>query len=128
MTRDTSIETYCKIKDSGLLSKRRFEVYSLLYEWGPLTGSQIVKRYHNTYKFLLHSGSIVTRISELRDRKVVKEVSIVVCPVTGNNVILWDVTGRLPEEPPKKKKRVKCEHCNGEGYVECTKTKGYGAA
>lgn len=44
----------------------------------------------------------MTRLSELRDRGVVKELGEVKCPISGHQVILWDVTKDLPANPPRK--------------------------
>lgn len=41
MARDTSREAYNKIKEMGLLSQRRWEVYDILYSHGPMTGGEI---------------------------------------------------------------------------------------
>lgn len=37
----------------------------------------------------------------MRDMGVVREVGMVNCPVTGNEVLLWDVTDQLPRLLPR---------------------------
>lgn len=114
--RDTSIEAYNRIKDEGLLSERRLQVYEILFENGPLTGNQLIKIAQKQYP-MLNTGAFNTRLSELRNAGVVKELREIICPVTGYNVILWDVTSRLPIKVEKAIKH-KCPTCNGSGYIK----------
>ena len=101
MARETSIQAYNEIKASGLLSKRRWQVYDIVFRHGPLTGIQVIQIYQTEYDTILDSGSIKTRLSELRERGVLEELGETACPVTGNNVILWGVTDSLPQEVTK---------------------------
>lgn len=105
MVRDTSIEIYRKITDEGLLSKKRMQVYDIIYNHGPMTGSQVAAKYKLMHSSAKHSESIRNRITELVKQKVVKEVDTKECPVTGNNVLWFDVTANLPVKIPKKKTR-----------------------
>lgn len=116
MTRRTSIEAYNFIKDNGLLSKRRWQVYDILYQHGPLTGNQLIKIARREYP-MLNTGAFNTRLSELRDRQVVSEIKEVLCPISGHRVILWDVNDRLPFTP-KRVAKTKCKHCDGKGYTQ----------
>lgn len=95
MARDTSIEAFNKIRDNGLLSKRRMQVYEYLFEHGPCTAKQVTG---NLRQGLQDSGGYNTRLSELRRMGVVKEVDKIVCPESGQKVILWDVTSNMPTE------------------------------
>ncbi len=107
MVRDTSIEAYREIRDNGLLSRKRLEVYDILYRHGPLTGAQVSKRSagHSAV-----SETVRNRITELRDMGAVTECGTVDCPITGKRVILWDVTANLPTAlPTKKTKKDKIE-------------------
>lgn len=100
--RDTSIEAYHKIKESGVLSERRMEVYDILFNHGPLTATEIFQYSKlNGVKGYRHNTN--SRLYELRDMGVVKEVQTTTCSVTGQTVILWDVTSNLPEKLEKKK-------------------------
>jgi len=111
MIRQTSIDTYIKIESEGLLSKRRFEVYSELYKNGPLTRSEIARN----ISFIGYAGNVSARLTELRASGVVVEIGEKKCNVTDQQVILWDVTKNLPIEI-KKQIKIKCQHCKGTGY------------
>lgn len=114
MIRQTSIDVYNNIKENGLLSERRMQVYCVLYEKGPLTATQIA----NFLPFKKSSSvgaNVHARLGELRSMAAVREIGEGICPETGNTVILWDVTDKLPIKL-EKPKRYKCKHCNGKGY------------
>jgi hypothetical protein len=89
--RKTSIEVYHKIKAEGLLSTMRFAVYEELFLRGPMTGKELDKA--------LGTDSAHKRLSELKALGVVEdsEPRTRRCKVSGENVVEWDVTGRLPE-------------------------------
>jgi hypothetical protein len=97
--RRTSIQVYHEIRDNGLLSQRRWEVYRWLYHNGPATGREAIlgarKQDH---------GPVISqtraRLTELRDMGVIEELGTVNDKVTGNEVILWDVTDKLPRPLP----------------------------
>lgn len=102
MKRQTSIEAYHQIKAEGLLSERRLQVYQILYKYGPVTAAQVVEIARNKMK-VSNSGNFATRLSELRRMGVAFEVKTGPCPLTGRNVIHWDVNGELPAPLVKKK-------------------------
>tara|TARA_R110000764_G_scaffold208168_1_gene293849 strand:- start:106 stop:519 length:414 start_codon:yes stop_codon:yes gene_type:complete len=89
-TRQTSIDCFNKIKQEGLLSKRRLEVYEAILKNAPCTTNEALKD--------VHSGShgVGSRTTELRDAGVIYEKDVRPCMVTGRNVIEWDLTDRLP--------------------------------
>ena len=93
MARLTSIRVYREIERNGLLSRRRWEVYKILFEHGPLTAIEVISRSGSLGGIRNGMGS---RLSELRSVGAVYEVGTRRCSVTGHNVILWDVTDRLP--------------------------------
>ncbi len=104
MVRETSRATYHQIKDEGLLSKRRFEVYQVLFKNnGPMTYSEIVMKFRQRKEFAT-SSTYQARLSELRDLGVVYEVKEDKCPLTGRHVIFWDVTAKLPKGKVKRAK------------------------
>lgn len=116
MVRDTSREAYNEIKENGLLSERRMQVYDLLFKNGFSTGSELAKLYKEKYsRETPNQSNVLTRLGELLDMDVAYEVRTQKCSVTGRNVIVWGVTGNLPIKLEKVKK-VKCEHCKGTGY------------
>ena len=102
-TRQTSIDCYNQIKQEGLLSKRRLQVYESIYNSAPCTASEVFKD-----KNLKTNQS--GRFTELRDLGVIYEKGERLCSITGMNVIEWDLTDRLPVNIKKpnntKKQRI----------------------
>nr|WP_319265407.1 hypothetical protein [uncultured Draconibacterium sp.] len=92
--RDTSIKAYNYIKQNGLLSGRRMEVYSCLYQFGPLTASQVFQK---TGLKTNQSG----RFTELKEMGAIAEKGRTICPVTKSEAILWEVTNNIPQEIKK---------------------------
>jgi len=94
MTRQTSIDCYHEIKESGLLSKRRLQALEYLMRIAPCTASELQK------SMPYHDGGrdCMKRISELAKRKVVYEKGIRTCTVTGRQVTEWDLTDNLPKD------------------------------
>lgn len=101
MTRNTSIEAYHQIQDSGVLSKMRWTVYDDMFHNGPSTSNESQQRTGLTRR------DNSSRCSELRDRGFLEEVEVRVCTVSGHKCIVWDVTDRrAPLEVDKKKKKT----------------------
>ena len=121
MIRDTSIEAYNTIKAEGLLSKRRLEVYEVLFHNGPLTATQIAQDMPG-FKSQSVGANVHARLGELRSAGCVIERGEVECPITKMRVILFDVTSKLPIKL-EKPVRHKCPHCKGKGYIEETQSK-----
>lgn len=121
--RQTSLWAYEEIKANGLLSERRWQVYDVLFRFGPLTGNEILSHLKREYGvFAGNAPSIVSRCGELRAMGCVQEVRQRACSVTGMKVIEWDVTDRLPLKLDKPKKK-KCPHCDGKGYTVTQQTR-----
>jgi len=117
MIRDTSIEAFHKIKDEGLLSEKRWQVYEVLFQYGPLTGNELLIHLRKKYQGMLgNAPSVVSRLGELRDMGSVREIGKKICSVTGMTVINWDVTAKLPIKLERVEK-IKCKHCDGTGEV-----------
>jgi hypothetical protein len=102
--RQTSIETYTEILRSGLLSKRRLEVYDVLFHHGPMSANDLIR--HNK---IHHPNANQTgwnaRFSELERMGAIKEVGTKKDEVSGNECVVWDVTDALPiklETVPKR--------------------------
>jgi len=102
-TRQTSIDCYNKIKQEGLLSKRRLEVYEALLYSAPCTSSEAIRNAKTTFGVF----GVSSRFTELRDLGVIYEKDIRPCMVTGRNVIEWDLTDRLPVNIKKRNKTKK---------------------
>jgi hypothetical protein len=118
MTRQTSIEAYNKIKENGLLSRRRWEVYDILFRLGPLTANEtfnILKQ--EKYLNLSFDSNTRARFTELRELGVIMETQTRPCSITGMNVIEWDVTKELPKKIVKPTE-FKCPHCKGSGKIK----------
>ena len=115
MVRKTSIIAYQKIKDKGLLGRMQFAVYHKLYLYGPVTAMELKALMDKEFKA---DSQIRSRLTELREMGVAQEIGRKICSITGNNVILWDVTEKTPvKERQANAHRVKCEHCDGSGYL-----------
>jgi hypothetical protein len=100
ITRKTSIECFNKIKQEGLLSKRRLQVYESIFNHAPCTASEV---FNDKNLKTNQSG----RFTELRDLGVIYERGERLCTVTGRNVIEWDLTDRLPVDFNNKNKTKK---------------------
>lgn len=108
-SRRTSINIYRQIEADGLLSKRRWQVYSTLFKHGPLTGTQLSKIVRSSFGGWSLSETIRNRLTELRDAGAVAELGEVKCPINGNQVILWDVTDQLPKKIAARKQMTSKE-------------------
>ena len=113
MVRETSKEAWMELVHNGKLSEKRREVYKILFMEGPLTGAQVKQIYSDTrYGLSNSSETIRNRLTELRNFGVVKECGVVKCPITGNKVILWDVTSNYnlkKLKPRLTRKQIKIE-------------------
>lgn len=100
--RDTSIEAYHAVMESGYIGKMQKRVYAALYEHGPCTAGELF------YKMSLgrnpsHSN-VGTRLGELRDQYgvAVEMPAKKFCERSGHLAIEWDVTSRHPTRPKKR--------------------------
>ena len=103
--RQTSIDCYHEIKNSGLLSKRRLQALEYIMKIAPCTASEL----QESMPYNDGGRDCMKRISELATRGVVYEKGVRECRVTGRHVIEWDMTGNLPKDvetpvTPKQKK------------------------
>jgi uncharacterized protein YwgA len=111
MTRETSIEAYHQIKDEGILSKLRWQIYEYVFKNGPVSIRDAARHFKGQY-----SNSLSTRFSELRDMGVFKEVGKKIDEQTGRSVLIWDVTKKLPIKLEKKTEQC-CPTCKGTGKI-----------
>ena len=102
-TRETSIDCFNQIKEEGLLSKRRLEVYEALLSTAPCTSSEAIRNAKTTFGVF----GVSSRFTELRDLGVIYEKCVRPCRITGRNVIEWDLTDRLPVDIKKSNKTKK---------------------
>jgi len=89
--RDTSIEAFRNLVENGVLSKRRAEAYSILYQHGPMTSNEVFQ-HANLHGNPNYRHNTNARMTELRDLGVAAEIGTATCKVTKRRVILWDVT------------------------------------
>lgn len=114
MIRETSREAYRQIKNEGLLSRVKFEVYKVVCKFGPLTAAEVHKILSRGVSD--SGGTYTSRLSELRDIGVIRELPKVPCPLTGRMAYQWEDTGKLPVKW-EKPKTEKCKTCKGTGRV-----------
>ncbi len=100
MVRQTSIDAFNKIKGNGLLSRRKLEVYGILYKNGPLTAHEVVNIARKMYPKANQTG-FNARLSELEKLGVVSVVGQKINSISNKQNALWDVTNKLPEKPSK---------------------------
>ena len=99
--RETSLKVWQQINDEGLLPPVRLKIYNIIYEHGPMTANQIGQH----MRAPAHADrNIHARLVELREQENIKELGNVDCPVSGRNILLWDVTDNLPR--PLKKEEI----------------------
>ena len=117
--RPTSIETYHRVIESGLLSKRREQIYSILFKYGKdigLTGAETFHYFKDEFGGTIPTNSNVnTRLAELRDMGCVTEFDPRTCTKTGNDNYVWIANDNMPVKLVKPT-RTKCLNCNGKGY------------
>jgi hypothetical protein len=103
MTRRTSADAYRTIEENGLLGHMMFQVYKILFTYGPMTAGEVfqmgldLKVWNKAVK-----GGICARLTDLRDRQVACEVGERECQLSGMRTILWDVTEKLPVKPDRR--------------------------
>jgi len=104
MIQSTSLEAYYRIKEDGLLSRLRFEVYEAIVKIGrPITQGEIQEYFFPSIKGA--GGSVGGRFSELERRGVIKSIGTRQCEITGNNKLIYIPTNELPVNPPKFKSK-----------------------
>jgi len=85
------IEAYKKNMESGLISKRRAEVYQILSKYGPCTGSEASSKW-KAVKGERNSENIRNRITELVKMGAVEIVGNAVDKHTGMKVSVYDLS------------------------------------
>lgn len=91
--RSTSVESYCAIRDSGVLSELRWDVYDYIYAHGPLTARQTIVGLSETYEL---SSVYSPRFAELKRLGLIADIGTTECEFSGRNVTVWDVTANMP--------------------------------
>lgn len=99
--RETSLEAYWAIREQGLLSMRRFEVYDVVFNHGPISADDVFKRLKEA-NACNRASSLTPRFAELKNFGVIFEYDQQKNQDTGMPNIRWKVTGKLPEKPLKR--------------------------
>lgn len=123
-TRKTSAAVFYEIEANGLLSAKRFEIYKILFIHGPLTAAEVAREMRGE-KSASVGANVHARLCELRRMLAVEELGERQCRITGNNVILWDVTDKIPKKI-EKEKMIACPHCGGLGKISTERSRGDG--
>ncbi len=84
--RDTSLEAFKELRDSGKLKERCVQIYDALATHGPMTASEIASHIG------LPRDSISPRIAELCDVGLVIDVAQRKCRITGRRCVVWEKT------------------------------------
>lgn len=105
-TRKASQTVYDQIQADGSLSRRRWEIYDVLFRRGPLTANE-VHRHTELHGTDGYRHNVQARMTELVDLGVVRAVDTVTCSQTGNVATQYDVTDALPDPERARRRRPK---------------------
>lgn len=119
--RDTSLEAYWKVTESGLLSRNLTRTFDIIYKYGPLTGREAYRRYRILYGGDGNLNLFKSHITHLQDYGVVADVDKVKDDVSGMTVYRWDITFRLPVKPKRKTKKERIS----EALLTCEKLRPF---
>lgn len=101
MTRETSIEAYHYIVESGKVAERHRQLYSIVYNHGPITANSAFNVLKQELGALRFDSNTRARFTELREMGLIQEMGTGTDPITKRRVIVWDVTKNFPRKPPK---------------------------
>ena len=99
--RSTSIDAYKKVVDSGLLSTKLIQAFTIIYRFGPMTSREANKRFVETYRTEDNLNQFRALLTHLQNMDVIATIEKVVCPISKMMVYNFDITGRLPVKEPK---------------------------
>lgn len=105
MTQQTSTDVYNEIKNKGLLTHLRWEVYNCLYTNGPLTQAETSRIIGNHGE----NQGITPRFAELQRMGVIRKIGKRRCTVTGYTVFEWGLTDQLPQKTAAPLRSLKAE-------------------
>jgi hypothetical protein len=107
--RETSVEAYQYLVESGNLAKQHAEAYDILYRFGPMTTNELyqhTRSYEHSIDFRHNQNA---RMSELHRQGLIQKIGTRPCKITGRRVLLWDVTSRVVPLPIRPKEFLKAE-------------------
>lgn len=96
--RQTSLEAYQSLRDSGVLSNLRWAVYDALFHHGPMTRNELDARLKGQSTI---NASYSRRLTELESIGLAHRPETKLCPHTNRRCDAWDVTSlHRPVAPP----------------------------
>lgn len=98
MTRETSLEAYTQMVESGKLRGKQAEALAAIMKHGPATSAEIIQRLGTNVNLWR------ARFTELAARGLITEVGSRKCTVTGRTALVWLWSGRT--KPLKAKHRL----------------------
>lgn len=103
--RETSLEAYIDLVESGTLTQIESEVLHLVQTHGPMTAGQIWGQFYcDNGVPIRQRSSVAARCTDLMHKGVLYELDKVPCPLTGKSAFRYKYTGvRRPIKPDKKK-------------------------
>lgn len=99
--RETSVEAYHYIRETGILGEARTKTYLILYAHGPMAQFEFEGYEHTKH----YGGTLSKRVNELEEMGLARDVGRKLNPLSGRECIVWDVTLKIPAGPYKPKPR-----------------------
>jgi len=103
MAKQTSIDAYREIKESGLLSNKRLAAYEAIVKHGPCTSGELARVINSKHPI----PQLRPRLTELREMGAIEEAEERICKVSGKRCIVWKATGCLPTKIKSKQGKTK---------------------
>ena len=101
--RETSKAALLRVISSGVLGEMQKLVYEALHNHGPCTANELYIQLSR--RRATNQANIPTRLGELRAMGSVVEKSKRKCSVTGQTVLVWECTDRVPIKLAKEKSK-----------------------
>ena len=128
--RETSQEAFDALKQAGVLSAQRWDVYSWLYTHGPATSGEFMawKGAQTGRSMVMDQSRAI--FTHLRERCLIKEVGTRACRITGKRCIEWDVTSaKAPTVPRRRTSKQKLQEAHKrieqlEAHIEALESDG----
>ncbi len=121
MIRETTREAIEYLRENNLLSPMRMRIYAKLCEYVESEGTFPTGNELALWIGVTHKGAqsnVLTRLGELRDQGMVKELDKRPCNVSDHNAHAWEP---LPQDSPLKFEKShprKCPTCKGTGVIQ----------
>lgn len=94
-TRETSIESYKLLVESGALRGKQAQALEAIIKRGPATSAEIIQTLGANVNLWR------ARFTELQARGLITEVGTRKCSVTGRTALVWQYSGRTKPLAPK---------------------------